>query len=227
MADGSLPRLEGRNAAIYGPYASLLPGKYRVTYRLKLDTPSLTQGRVATADVFSTAMGGALAGRDISVGDFAVPGEYQDFTLDVEIPQALDDVEYRVLYDGPERLWIDAVEVTPLQVAIPVADIEGDELAGRTLGLVPGKYRAAVSLMLEEGNLSGPVASIEVFSKTAGGPLATLEVDASAFKSPGAQHDVAVEFETARQWPDIEFRVNPRVPGAVRPERVQLWHLLQ
>jgi hypothetical protein len=117
--------------------------------------------------------------------------------------------------------------VTPLQAAIPVADIQGGELAGRTLGLIPGRYRAVVSLKAHETALTGPVASIEVFSETAGGPLAALDVDAAAFNSPGTPEDFALEFETAQKWPDIEFRVISRLEGAVVTERVQVWQLLQ
>jgi len=261
VADGSLPHAEGRSAATYGPYAALLPGKYRVSYRLKLDGPSSRQGQLAAVDVFSTAMGGALAGQSILVQDFVASGQYQDFSMDVEIPRALEDVEYRALYNGPERLWVDSVEITPLQATIPVATFEAEELPGNSdvvadaaagngrarstgsapqlagepqalaygpaVGLVPGKYRATFALRLPAGDLTGPVASVDVFSKTAGGPLARLELDASAFKDSAVYEDFTLDFETSRPWTDIEFRVFPRGSGAVLADNVRLSYLLQ
>jgi hypothetical protein len=227
VIDRSLPHEEGRNAAAYGPYASLLPGRYRVSYRLKLDAPSSRQGPVATVDVFSTAMGGSLAGEDILVQDFVAPGQYQDFSVDVEIPSALEDVEYRVLFDGPERLWLDAVEVAPLQAIIPIATYKAEQMPGAAARLIPGKYQAVVALRLLKEGLTGRVATIEVFSETAGGPLATLDVDASAFDRPDASRDFTLDFETDQPWPDIEFRVLPRDGDSVRADRVQLSYLVE
>lgn len=261
VAEGSLPLTEDRGAAIFGPYAALLPGKYRVSYRLKLDAPSSRSGSIATVDVFSTAMGGALAGQEIMAQDFAAPGQWQDFNLEVEIPDAMDDVEYRVLYAGPERLLVDSVEIAPMQATIPVASYEAEELPGnsevvtdtvasnssarsgtsppRVAGepdalmfgpsarLIPGKYRATYALKLPEEGHTGPVASIDVFSKTAGGPLAVREIDASAFGSSDAYQDFTLDFETTQPWADIEFRVFSRGAGPVWADNVRVSYVLQ
>jgi hypothetical protein len=223
----SPPHADGKNALTFGPYASLLPGKYRVSYRLKLDTPSSRQGQIATIDVFSTALGGALAGQDIKIQDLETPGQYESFTLDVEIPEALDDVEYRVLYDGPEKLWADAVDVTPLQLTIPIATYEADKLPGTAVELMPGKYRATYALKLPEEGLAGSAGSIDIFSKTAGASLAALQLDASAFNEPDAFQDFTLDFETSQPWSDIEFRILPRSAGMLLADNVRLYYVLQ
>jgi hypothetical protein len=261
VAEESLLPAEDRSAALFGPYAALLPGRYRVSYRLKLDAPSSRSGPIATLDVFSTAMGGALAGQDIMVQDFASPGQWQDFSLEVEIPGVMDDVEYRVLYDGPEKLLVDSVEIVPLQATIPIAGHEAEELPGNSdvvtdavatntaarsgrsssqvpggaealvfgpwVQVIPGKYRATYALKLPEVGLTGPVASIDVFSKTAGGPLAVREVDASAFEDSSNYQRFTLDFETTQPWADLEFRVFPRGVGSVWVDNVQVSYLLQ
>jgi uncharacterized membrane protein len=261
MAEGSPPLAEDRVAAMFGPYAALLPGKYRVSYRLKLAAPSSRSGPIATVDVFSTAMGGALAGQDIMVQDFAAPGQWQAFNLEVEIPRAMDDLEYRVLYTGPEKLLVDSVEIIPMQATIPVASYEAEELPGNSdvvtdsvasnsgarsgsssphvsggsealvfgpfARLIPGKYRAIYALRLPEEGLSGPAASIDVFSKTAGGPLAVREIDASAFKDPTNYERFTLDFETRQPWTDLEFRVFPSGDGSVLVDNIQVSYLLQ
>jgi hypothetical protein len=227
VVDRSTSHAEGKNAAIYGPYASLLPGRYRVSYRLKLDTPSSRRGPLASVDVFSTALGGALAGQEVLVEDFIAPGQYQDFVFDLEIGKPLDDVEYRVLYDGPERLWVDAVEVTPLNVTVPIAAYSGGELSSTAVGLIPGRYRAVYALRLAKEDLTGPVGSIEVYSRAAGGPLASLDIEASAFRDPGTAQDFALDFETTRSWPDIQFRILPSGNGMVEADSVGLSYVLQ
>jgi uncharacterized membrane protein len=262
VADWALPHLEARSAAVYGPYASLLPGKYRVSFRLKLEPGSARHGKVATVDIFSTTMGGALAGQNIAVQDFASPGRYQDFSVEVEIPKTLDDLEYRVLYAGPERLWVDVVEITPLQAAIPAASFEAEDLPGdsevvadagasngvarvfsvsqedgdgsQTLvagpgstALIPGHYRANYTLKLDPGAPDGPVATLDVYSKTAGGSLATREIEAGDFKTPGKYEALSLDFETKQAWPDVEFRVFPRGHGTLWADRIGVDYLLQ
>jgi hypothetical protein len=99
---------------VWGPYDTLLPGTYRVTYRLKAlgDAPA---GPVATLDVFSHAAGGPLAGADVAASDFDQPGQYQDFEVIVEIHDTLRDLEFRVLDHGRAELWVDAVRVEPAE----------------------------------------------------------------------------------------------------------------
>lgn len=102
-------------ALVWGPYETLLPGTYRVTYRLKaLDATA--DGPLATLDVFSHAAGGALAGMDVTAGDLTQPGQYQDFEVVVEIHETLHDVEFRVLDHGRAELWVDQVRIEPVSM---------------------------------------------------------------------------------------------------------------
>ncbi len=109
----------GKHALTYGPYDALLPGRYRVTYRMKVNGDR-GPGRLATLDAFSNSAGGALHAMDVSPADFAVPDTYQDFSFDFDVHAALGDVEYRVLYDGPAILSVDGIQVMPLNLEIPV-----------------------------------------------------------------------------------------------------------
>lgn len=101
-------------ALVWGPYDTLLPGTYRVTYRLKA-LGAAPAGPLATLDVFSHAAGGALAGMDIAASDFIQPGQYQDFEVIVEIHDTLRDLEFRVLDHGRAELWVDEVRVEPAE----------------------------------------------------------------------------------------------------------------
>jgi hypothetical protein len=98
---------------------------------------------------------------------------------------------------------------------------------GPLVKLIPGTYRASFALRAPEGLTTGRVADIDVFSKTAGGELASLAIDASAFKSDAAYQDFDIVFETTQPWPDIEFRVFPDGAGSVLVDRVQLSYLLK
>lgn len=123
---GSVPqglKLGEPVALVYGPYDTPFPGKYRVTYRLKTQPGSIPAGQkpgpIATLDVFSNAAGGSLADLEVTASDFHASGGYQDFSFDVEIRQRLEDVEYRVMYRGPDALWVDKIELAPVDVPLP------------------------------------------------------------------------------------------------------------
>jgi uncharacterized membrane protein len=113
-----MPLYEGKAALTYGPYDALWPGKYRVTFWLKL-TGNTTQGKVATLDVFSNAAGGQLAAKDLRAESLNSGGSYQPFTVDLETNQLWTDLEYRVLYYGKGDLAVDYVEVVPLRINLP------------------------------------------------------------------------------------------------------------
>ena len=66
------PALRGeteREGLTFGPYVTLLPGKYQVGYRLKHQGDN-SPGTVATVNVFSSSASGVLASRDIQTSDF-------------------------------------------------------------------------------------------------------------------------------------------------------------
>ena len=120
-----LVNASGKTAIVFGPYARLYPGRYRVNFLMKLEgNPG--SGPLATVDVYSHLDGGnPRAAREISAADFTRPGAYQPITLELDLGQTLDDVEFRAMYGGSGELWLDAIEVVPLAVQLP------PEAAGR------------------------------------------------------------------------------------------------
>lgn len=105
---------QDRIALAFGPYATLLPGKYRIEARLKIDDHRIVEP-VATVDAFSFTAGGPLAGLELTGADFAAANQYQTFSYDVEIRDALPDVEFRVLHTGRGTLALDEIKVTFLE----------------------------------------------------------------------------------------------------------------
>jgi uncharacterized membrane protein len=118
VSQGKPPGQEDDVGLLFGPYAQMQPGRYRVTYRLKLAEPGLA-GRVATIDVFSHAAGGPLASADLDAAQFLTPGRYQDFAVEFEIEEPLSSVEFRVLHSGLGTLAVDVVQVTFLPDGLP------------------------------------------------------------------------------------------------------------
>jgi uncharacterized membrane protein len=112
MVDAGAAHEEGKDAVTFGPYTALEPGRYRVSFLLKTDQPPGGAQPVATVDVFSTALAGTLGQLDVRGADFTTPGAYQSFSFEFTVSKPLDDVEYRVMYHGPGRLWADAIDVT-------------------------------------------------------------------------------------------------------------------
>lgn len=225
-----------KEGLVYGPYAALLPGDYQVAYRLK----HLGDGRsgvVATVDVFSNTAGGVLASRDIQTGDFTAPGRYQDFVLDLNLQEGYGDLEFRVLYKGLGELWADAIGVAPVKVAVPVLELldpgqpagsNGDP-ASRVLAqtgpqaLSPGMYRATFALTPGVQ----PDGRLEVFSATAGGPLAEMALSANAFTRLNQPQSFALDFRVEQPWPDVVLRVLQQNGGELDVERMELQYLYQ
>jgi uncharacterized membrane protein len=227
-------------ALTFGPYASLLPGKYQVLYRLKHRGDGST-GAVATLDVFSSSAGGVLASQDVRTSDFASEGRYQDFTLDLETQQRYEDLELRVLYKGLGTLWVDSVEVVPVGVSIPVGDYSAFSLsAGAARGnadsplartpataLLPGKYRAVFTLKLADTGSAGSVGKIEVASPTAGGPLAEWALGAADFPALNQPQPFVLDFRSDRPWPDVALQVLDHSGGALQVEHIELLHIFE
>lgn len=119
-----LANADGKTAIVFGPYVRLYPGKYRVNFLMKVEgNPG--PGPLATVDVFSHLDGYPRALREVTAADFARPGEYQPIALEFDLGQTLDDVEFRAMYGGSGEVWLDAIEVVPLDVHLP------PEVAGR------------------------------------------------------------------------------------------------
>jgi uncharacterized membrane protein len=116
-------------SAVYGPYASLLAGRYRVTFRMKTEA-NVGGTRLAGVDVFSNEAGGSLVAEEIEPSQFAQPGAYQDFTLQLDLRKPIQDAEFRVIYYGPETLSIDQINLVPTQLAMPVGTYAVNGLPG-------------------------------------------------------------------------------------------------
>jgi hypothetical protein len=109
-------RADGKTALAFGPYTDLPPGKYRVEFSLKTDRAGQGE-RAATIDVYSHNDGGVpRASRQIMGADFAAPDRYQTFSLEIELDRPLEDVEFRVQYGGKGTLWLDYIQVTPVDI---------------------------------------------------------------------------------------------------------------
>ncbi len=99
----------------YGPYTALPPGKYQVVFRLRHEGDG-AEGIVGTVEVFSNAAGGALAGSDVQTSLFDAPGQYREVVVELETQQPFSDLEFRVLPTGLGTLWVDTIQVIPLEV---------------------------------------------------------------------------------------------------------------
>lgn len=104
-------------AVVSGPYATVIPGRYRVDFRLRLAEPPAGEGLVGIVDVFSFAAGGQVAQHGISAAEFAArdasaPEEpYHTWSLEFHTDRLLNDVEFRVLHTGLGALAVDTVAV--------------------------------------------------------------------------------------------------------------------
>jgi hypothetical protein len=233
-----------REGLTFGPYVTLLPGKYQVSYRLK-HQGNTSPGIVATVDVFSSSASGVLASRDIQTSDFtatqstqsSAEGPYQEFILDLETQERYDDLEFRVRYTGLGDLWVDAIQVTAIQVAVPVLDYPApkpppaslDETTSRIVAqtsptaLIPGLYRATFTL--KPG--ATPAGKIEVISSTAGGPLAEWALSESDFAAPNQTQRFTLDFRIDEPWPDVTMRVIDEVGGGLQVDRIDLQILFE
>ncbi|MEI2692560.1 MAG: hypothetical protein V9H69_23690 [Anaerolineae bacterium] len=107
-------------AVVAGPYATVIPGRYRVDFRLKLADAPATDQLAAIIDIFSYAAGGQVVQHGISAAEFAArdaaaSGEpYHTFSLEFQTDRLLNDVEFRVLHTGLGALAVDRVALVYL-----------------------------------------------------------------------------------------------------------------
>ncbi len=88
--------------------------------------------------------------------------------------------------------------------------------------LSPGKYRVIFWLKLAGPPAAGKVATLDVFSNTAGGELAATDVTAADFKPGGQYQPFAVDLETGQTWTDLEYRVVYENKGQLWVDRVEI-----
>lgn len=91
--------------AVYGPYRPLGRGKYRATFRMKVNNTA-TDDTVAEIDVASRRGGKRLATRTLTIQDFQYADRYQNFPLDFFLIHDDNDIEFRVCTKGGNRRLI-------------------------------------------------------------------------------------------------------------------------
>lgn len=111
-------------AVVAGPYATVIPGRYRVDFRLKLTDAPATDQLAAIIDIFSYAAGGQMTQHGITAAEFSArdasasgglsmtePKPFHTFSLEFQTDRLLNDVEFRVLHTGLGALAVDTVAV--------------------------------------------------------------------------------------------------------------------
>jgi hypothetical protein len=84
----------------YGPYWTDLPaGKRQAAFRLMIDNNTADNNRVLTLDVYDASSGRILSVHDVTRQMFAVPMEYQDFTLEFTADRG-QQLEFRTYWHG-------------------------------------------------------------------------------------------------------------------------------
>jgi uncharacterized membrane protein len=100
----------------FGPYTPLIPGKYKVTFRLMIDRP--TTGYVMKIDVSAYDLGGReLASRVLHGSDFLNIGEWNDFTLEFTLEEPSMMVEFRGLQvSNLTGVYLDFIKVEAIEL---------------------------------------------------------------------------------------------------------------
>jgi uncharacterized membrane protein len=92
VINGAIVHKEGAGVFWYGPYAKLPPGKYEVTYWMKLD--NATVEHVIDLDVAYSKGTVVLNRTSLHIKNFVI-GEYKPFTLMFTLNESISDVEFR------------------------------------------------------------------------------------------------------------------------------------
>jgi hypothetical protein len=95
-------------------------------------------------------------------------------------------------------------------------------LFGPYVHLWPGKYHILYRLKLSETALQGRVATVDVFSHTAGGPLAGMNIDANQFGTANGYQEFVLDLTINEILPDVEFRVLHSGLGTLYADGVQV-----
>lgn len=100
-----------QNAFWFGPYDTLPPGNYTVSYDLKVS--SLVNEPLVTLDVLT--QGEIIASTLIYSSNFTQPSVWQNFTLQFELKQPVSDIEFRGMYvTNVTDIYIDYIDVNTM-----------------------------------------------------------------------------------------------------------------
>ncbi len=95
---------------VYGPFISLVPGKFVIKFRIKT-SENLSTGNIAILDVSADYGKTILAKRTILSCDFGRANAFQEFEIPLELTKKHDGIEFRILYLGNTDLSFDRVVV--------------------------------------------------------------------------------------------------------------------
>jgi hypothetical protein len=107
----------GDATAWWGPYAGLQAGSYQVQFRLKVSS-NISTDPICSIDVWSNATGVRYNFQNITPSMFARINEWQTFTLTVQIPVDVPDIELRGMEFKANLntdLYIDYINVVKTQ----------------------------------------------------------------------------------------------------------------
>jgi 4-amino-4-deoxy-L-arabinose transferase-like glycosyltransferase len=97
--------------SIISPGREIFRGRYRVTFRMKLEeNPLKNVSRIARLDVVSPDTRRLLMAKDLFADDFLADNTYQEFSLSVDLNRPLN-LRFRVYSDGTVSFWIDCIRI--------------------------------------------------------------------------------------------------------------------
>ena len=101
----------------FGPYVTLPPGNYTVTFRLKVD--ELGKGHLITLDVATDIGSKILASYDVDLSEFSIAGTWKNFKLNLFLPKPTEKIEFRGMnVSNLTGLYLDYVEVVKSEESI-------------------------------------------------------------------------------------------------------------
>ena len=93
----------------YGPYITLMPGKYRATYRVKVVGEVGEEEVVLYVDVVSDSGKTVYAAKALSGKDLPASGEWFDVVLEFNVDQGKPDFEFRGFAKSDISIYLDYV----------------------------------------------------------------------------------------------------------------------
>ncbi len=108
------PRVDPPQKAVYGPFDIYEPGRYHITFRLKLPEAVETDQDLARLQVTATANFDELITQPLRLEHFSKSNLYHDFVLTVNNPRR-QALSFEVYYLGVAPLLIDQVTITEVE----------------------------------------------------------------------------------------------------------------
>jgi uncharacterized membrane protein len=227
------PKVAGKGVVVYGPYAVLPPGAYRVTFILR--TGEATEGCVAKLDV-ANDYGREILAKGYVYGFMLEPQKWVNATLTFHSDKLLISAEFRIFAYGLADLYVSKIIVERLQpthvfstafnyedllcknavldrglLLHPRSFVDDVFWYGPYVALPPGRYEVKLYLKIvpppKEGESVLTIDVVSGFRGTSGVVLAKIDVDTARTKSIGLDwYELKVAFNTTTELRDVEFR---------------------